>query len=388
VSSHGIRRGVRRGFSIGEDLRHRLPTLEARANRYLPVLDVTLRVVLYVVALAILLNIWGFDVVGWLTEPAGRRFLSGTVSIAIVIVGALVFWEAASAAIERYLEKASGDTTALARRARARTLLPLLRNFLFLVMAVMVVLVVLAEIGINIGPLLAGAGIVGLAIGFGSQKLVQDFITGAFILFEDAVAVGDVVRVANIAGLVEAISLRSIRLRDLSGNVHTIPFSAVDTVTNMTKIFSFYVFEVGIAYRENVDQVIEILRDLGEEMREDPDFGPKILAPLEVLGVDAFADSAVIIKARFKTRPIEQWVVGREFNRRMKNRFDELGIEIPFPHRTIYMGELKDGTAPPLNVRASGPGPLPVTPVGPVGEDTPPPSRAPSGSGQTDQGGE
>ena len=384
--SHAIRRGVKRGFSIGDDLRRRFPTLEARANRYLPVLDVTLRTFVYIVAVATLLDIWGFDVVGWITESAGRHFLSSTVSIVIVVIAALVLWEAVSAAIERYLERASEDTTALARRARARTLLPLLRNALFLTIAVMVVLVILSEIGINIGPLLAGAGIAGLAIGFGSQKLVQDVITGAFILFEDSVAVGDVVKVSGISGLVEAISLRSIRLRDLSGNVHTVPFSAVDTVTNMTKLYSYYVFDVGIAYRENVDDVIEVLRAIGAEMQQDPNFGNKILEPLEVLGLDSFADSAVIVKARLKTRPIEQWTVGREFNRRMKRRFDELGIEIPFPHRTIYMGELKDGTSPPLNVRTAEEGRPPASPVQTSSSAGTMPSRTPTESGQVEPG--
>jgi small conductance mechanosensitive channel len=269
-------------------------------------------------------------------------------------------------------------------------LLPLLRNVLFLTIAVMVVLVILSEIGINIGPLLAGAGIAGLAIGFGSQKLVQDVITGAFILFEDSVAVGDVVQVAGIGGLVEAISLRSIRLRDLSGNVHTIPFSSVATVTNMTKVYSYYLFDVGVAYRENVDEVIGVLRNIGAEMQEDAAFRTKILEPLEVLGVDSFADSAVIIKARIKTRPIEQWSVGREFNRRMKIKFDELGIEIPFPHRTIYMGELKDGTSPPLNLRTVDGSRPPASPVEPAPASTTAPgqvpSRAPSESGQAEQG--
>jgi small conductance mechanosensitive channel len=193
-----------------------------------------------------------------------------------------------------------------------------------------------------------------LAVGFGSQKLVQDVITGAFILFEDAISVGDVVRVAGQSGVVEAISIRSIRLRDVSGNVHTIPFSTVDTVTNMTKEFSYYVLEVGVAYREDTDQVIEVLRAILDDMRQDPDLGEFITAPLDVLGVDKFADSAVIIKARIKTLPIKQWGVGREFNRRMKKRFDELGIEIPFPHSTVYFGVDKTGTAPPVRVAMEG----------------------------------
>jgi small conductance mechanosensitive channel len=227
-----------------------------------------------------------------------------------------------------------------------------MRKALLLVLSVIVGLIVLSELGIHIGPLLAGAGIIGLAVGFGAQKLVQDVITAVFILLEDSVAVGDVVSVAGIGGLVEDLSIRSIRLRDLSGNVHTIPFSSVDTVTNMTKLYSYYLIDIGVAYQEDTDQVSEVCKKIVDDMRSDPEFGPEILEPLDVLGVDQFADSAIIIKARIKTRPIKQWTVGREFNRRMKKRFDELGIEIPFPHRTLYFGAAKDGSTPPLHMVA------------------------------------
>jgi small conductance mechanosensitive channel len=155
--------------------------------------------------------------------------------------------------------------------------------------------------------------------------------------------------------VVEAVSIRTLRLRDLSGTVHTIPYSAITTVSNLTKEFSYYILDVGIAYREDVDKVMDVLREIGREMREDPEFGPHILEPLEVLGVDSFADSAVVIKARIKTRPIKQWWIGREFNRRMKKRFDELDIEIPFPHQTLYFGVDKDGNAPPMRIKGNWP---------------------------------
>ena len=384
---HGIHRAIQRGFSIKDEMKARYPGLEQRANRYLPVMERVLRVFVLIIALTVILQAWGLDVVAWLQSPAGLRVVSAAASIAIVLIVALVVWEAASAAIERYLDQADEGAEALARRDRARTLLPLLRNVLFFFIAVLVVLVVLAELGVNIGPLLAGAGIAGLAIGFGSQKLVQDVITGAFMLFEDAVAVGDVARVAGTAGKVEDMSIRSIRLRDLSGNVHTIPFSAIDTVTNMTKEWSYYVFEVGIAYREDVDEVIGVLEQLGEEIRADEDFGPKILEPLEVLGLDSFGDSAIVIKARFKTMPIEQWSVGREFNRRIKRRFDELGIEIPFPHQTIYFGEDKDGGAPaaPVRMETGRNRTKPAEPAKPA-PTARAPSATPSSSGQVEGG--
>jgi small conductance mechanosensitive channel len=251
---------------------------------------------------------------------------------------------------------------------------------------------------VDIAPLLAGAGVVGLAVGFGSQKLVQDVISGVFNLLEDTIAVGDVVQVGSHAGVVEAMSIRSIRLRDLSGNLHTIPFSGVDTVTNMTKQFSYYLMEVGIAYRENTDHVTEILKEIGAELQEDAEYGPNILEPLEVLGVDGFRDSAVIIKARIKTKPIMQWWVGREFNRRMKHRFDALGIEIPFPHMTLYFGVDKQGNAPPAHLHvdrlaamgrtaARGEAPAPIeSPHGPSPTNTTVSLPDPDGSGPGDGG--
>ena len=351
LAAYALRRAVNRGFAVNEEVKARFPTLEARANRYLPTLHVGLRWVVYAVAALALLQAWGVDAFGWLETPFGRRLTESALSIAVVTVLALIVWEAISSAIERYLTRTDADGTLIERSARTRTLLPLLRNAVLVVLTVMVSMIVLSELGVDIAPLLAGAGVVGLAIGFGAQKLVQDVITGVFILFEDSIAVGDVVKVSGLAGVVEAISIRFIRLRDLSGNVHTVPFSAVDTVTNMTKDFSYYVFEVGVGYREDTDEVTEVLKEIGAEMQDDPEFGRLILAPFEVLGVDQFADSAVIIKARFKTSPIKQWTVGREFNRRMKQRFDELGIEIPFPHTTIYFGEDKQGEAPAARIR-------------------------------------
>ncbi len=352
IIQNTLTRIIGRGFGIGTDLRAKYPNLERRMNKYLPVLGVALRGLLWAVALLAVLAAWGIDAFGWLTTPIGGRLLTRIVSIAIVLVSAAFVWEFASSGIEGYLAR---RTEAGKATARARTLLPLLRNALLVVLSVMVSMIVLSEIGVDIGPLLAGAGVVGLAIGFGAQTLVKDVITGAFLLFEDAISVGDVVSVAGISGSVEGLSIRSIRLRDLSGNVHTIPFSAVSAVTNMTKEFSFYLLDIGVAYREDTDYVTEVVQQIAEEMRAEPEWSAVILEPLEVLGVDRFADSAVIIKARLKTVPVKQWSVGREFNRRMKKRFDALGIEIPFPHQTIYFGIDKEGGAPPARFRMDGP---------------------------------
>ncbi|WP_049974662.1 mechanosensitive ion channel family protein [Azospirillum sp. B4] len=259
--------------------------------------------------------------------------------------------------------------------ARTRTLLPLFRKTLAIVLSTAVALVILSQVGVNVGPLLAGAGIAGIAIGFGAQTLVKDFITGLFILMQDAVAVGDVVAVAGCSGTVEQISIRSMRLRDVSGTVIIIPFSEVTTVKNMTKEFSYAMFEVGVAYREDVDQVSEVLTELGADLQADPDYADRILEPIDILGLDKFADSAVVIKARIKTRPSDQWKVMRAFNRRMKQRFDELGIDIPFPHQTIYFGADKQGKAPPAYVVATA---VPGTPPPAPAESLPPPEAAPA----------
>jgi moderate conductance mechanosensitive channel len=225
---------------------------------------------------------------------------------------------------------------------------------------VMVALIVLSELGINIAPLLAGAGVVGLAIGFGAQTLVKDVITGIFILAEDTVGVGDVVDLSGHIGVVEAMTLRSIRLRDHTGAVHTIPFSAVSTVMNMTRDFGYAVFDIGIAYSEDLDRVIDLLRKLGDEMRQDKAFARDIREPIEVMGINRFADTAVIIRARLKTAPGKQWGVEREFNRRLKRLFEEHGIARANPAAvpTIYLSDARPRPEPPS---VTGPEPAPQT---------------------------
>jgi small conductance mechanosensitive channel len=235
-------------------------------------------------------------------------------------------------------------------KKRADTLRSIVRYALRLTILVLATVVVLGELGIQIGPILAAAGIVGLAVGFGSQQLVQDVIAGFFILFEDQIRVGDVVNIAGKGGVVERVSLRMTILRDAAGNVHYVRNGHIDVVTNMTKEFSQYVFDIGVAYREDTDEVFEVIKQVGAEVQGDPEYADDILDPIEILGVDSFADSAVVIKARIKTKPIKQWRVGREFNRRLKKAFDERNIEIPFPHMTVYMGADKQGQAPPLNI--------------------------------------
>ena len=233
---------------------------------------------------------------------------------------------------------------------RSDTLKSVTRNILNMTIVVVSLLMVLKELGVEIGPILAAAGVVGIAVGFGAQQLVKDIINGFFILLDDQIRVGDVVQIAGKGGLVENVNLRMITLRDLSGNVHFVRNGEIGVVTNMTKEYSRYVFDIGVAYRENVDEVIEVIKQVDEDLRNDVAYKYDILEPIEIMGLDQFADSAIIIRARTKTKPIRQWAVGREFNRRLKKKFDELNIEIPFPHMTLYMGQDKDGSAAPMNL--------------------------------------
>ena len=212
----------------------------------------------------------------------------------------------------------------------------------------------LGAIGISIAPILGAAGVVGVAIGFGAQSLVKDYFTGFFLLLENQLRQGDVIEAGGHGGVVEEITLRYVRMRDYDGNVHYVPNGTITTVTNKTRGFAYAVIDVGIAYRENIDVAFEIMRRVGAELRADPDMAPKILEDLEIAGVNDLANSAVVLRCRFKTAPIEQWGIRREYLRRIKIAFDAAGIEIPFPHVTVYPGQLKDGSSPPLRLAVEG----------------------------------
>ena len=337
---NGINRGLRRGLRMVPDSQGALPPLKDRASLYLPFLHRLVKTVIWIGAAMMILYGWGFDTLAWTDTRLGQRILRSTITIGLLLIGSIVAWEVVSAMIERFLASTDRNGTRIERSARVRTLLPLLRNAFLVVLVTMVSLITLSELGVNIAPLLAGAGVVGLAVGFGSQTLVKDIITGLFILFEDSISIGDVVDVGGgHSGVVEAISIRSIRLRDGSGAVHTVPFNSVSTVKNMSKDFSYALFEVRVAYREDPDRVIELLKDIGTGLQADALFAPDIMAPLEVMGLDKFQpDSTQLITARFKTRPTKQWGVSREFNRRMKKRFEELGVEVPTGSMQLIVG--------------------------------------------------
>ncbi len=295
--------------------------------------DALLKGSIFVLAAAVLIDLWLFDLFDWLGSDSGQDALSGIISVVVVLAIAYAVYRVVIMLIAR--AQRAADTAQTNRARRLKTLMPLLRSAAIVVLGAIALLIVLAEVGIDITPLLASAGIIGIAIGFGAQSLVKDVITGGFILIEDSIAVGDVVNVGGFAGVVEALSIRSIRLRDVHGTVHTIPFGEVATTSNLTRDFSFYVIDMGISYNEDTDRVVAAMTEVLDEMRREPDYRREIMEPLQVLGVDAFGDSAVVIKVRIKTKPMSQWTVGREYNRRVKKKFDALGIEIPFPQVTI-----------------------------------------------------
>jgi len=333
IADMGMRRLVKRAFRISPELSARYPGLEARANRYLPMLKGSASLAIGGMAFLFLLESWDLEAFAWFGQgKLGNRLVSSLVSIGLTITLALVIWEGINAAIQRHLDKLSRDAKA-AQSARVRTLLPMLRTALMAMILIFVVLSMLTEIGVNVAPLIAGAGVVGIAVGFGSQRLVQDVITGIFLLFEDAVAVGDVVQLGGLNGVVEQLSIRSIKLRAVDGSLHIIPFSAVTSVTNQTRDFAFAVVDVNVDYREDTDKVSETLREIASEMRQDPRWRPVIRDDLDVMGVDRLGDSGVVIRVRLKTEPSQRWAIAREMNRRIKRRFDELGIEIPYPHK-------------------------------------------------------
>ncbi|MBF7053541.1 mechanosensitive ion channel [Halomonas sp. KAO] len=340
---------IGRRIRLSDDLRRKLPLLEPRLNSYVPNALRVIRTLIVVLIIMVVLNAWGaFDLAAWYASEVGRNLVGKLVSVATILAIALMVWLALASLIEH---KLNPDTGGGMPSARAQTLLSLFRNALAIALVTMTAMIVLAEIGINIGPLIAGAGVLGLAIGFGAQKLVQDIITGIFIQVENAMNTGDVVTVGGITGTAEKLNIRSVGIRDLSGTYHLVPFSSVDTVSNYMRGFGNHVGEYGIAYRENIDTAIEQLQLAYQDLKASDEHGHKLLAPLDVAGVTALADSSVNIRVIIKTTPGDQWAVGRAYNRLVKLRFDEAGIEIPFPHTTLYFGQDKSGTAPPANLR-------------------------------------
>jgi small-conductance mechanosensitive channel len=275
----------------------------------------------------VMLQFWGADAVTWFEgDRIGARLLSALMTIAVAAVASVIVWEAANAGLERRLTRLSNAGSA-AHSARLRTLLPMLRAAMLSVILAVVGLTALSEIGVNIAPLLAGAGVVGIAVGFGAQKLVQDVITGMFVLFENAIQIGDWVTVAGLSGNVERLSVRNIWLRSNDGAVHIVPFSAVTSITNTNRGLGNAAVSVTVAYKEDSDRVAELLRGIAAEMRDDPVFAPSILGDLTVW-VDLVKASGVTLAGLIACTDAGRWPVQREFNRRLQKRFQELEIEL------------------------------------------------------------
>lgn len=310
------------------------------------------------------------DAASWLSPEFWTTIWKGTIAWAVYalpkvlivlllgfILVKLVDWGSKRLVAHTLAQAAEEEESAAReRQKRSETLIGILRKTSMIVVWVFVSMLVLMQVGVNVAPLIAGAGIVGLAVGFGAQELVRDVITGFFVLLENHIRKGDVAIINGTGGLVETIGLRTITLRDLSGTVHVFQNGKISSLSNMTKEWSATVFDIGVAYKENTDEVAQVMREVAEGLRAEPEYAHKILEPMEVFGLDSFGDSSVVIKARLKTVPSEQWSVGREYRRRLKRSFDERGIEIPFPHRTLYWGDAS---------RANAGASLPGAPAGP-----------------------
>jgi small conductance mechanosensitive channel len=274
----------------------------------------------------------------------GIDFAKASFRILLIIVAAYIgvrLLRLALNRVEAMLIRAGepSETVPGAAMMRVRTLISVLWTIAVGLIWFVAALTTLGQIGVNLAPILASAGVVGLAVGFGAQNLVKDLVSGFFLILENQIRVGDIAVINGTGGLVEAITFRTIVLRDLSGVVHVFPNGTINTLANMTKDWSAYVLDVGVAYKEDTDHVVEVMRKVAEEMQAEPTYHSAIIEPIEIFGVDAFTDSAVTIKARFKTRPLQQYTVGREYRRRLKKAFDAAGIEIPFPQRTLTMGQ-------------------------------------------------
>ncbi|MEM6944168.1 MAG: mechanosensitive ion channel domain-containing protein, partial [Pseudomonadota bacterium] len=327
ASNHGVR--------LPGTMTRTLPMLEQRLNTFVPAFLSIVRFVVFVAVIGAAIDIVGlFNFSAWLDGELGGDAAAIVTSVVLIVLGAFVIWIAIMSWIDFRLTPRGFRIVT----SREQTLLTLLRNAASIAIIVVATMFSLSEIGINIAPLIASAGVFGLAIGFGAQKLVQDIITGVFIQFENACNVGDVITVGGITGTVEKLTIRSVSLRDLYGTYHVIPFSSVDMVSNFMRGFAYHVADLGIAYREDVEEAKQAMLDCFAEMQSDRDWGGKIIGDLDWFGVQSLGDSSVVLRARIKTIPGQQWGVGRRYNELLKKTCDARGIEIPFPHMTIWMG--------------------------------------------------
>jgi small-conductance mechanosensitive channel len=324
-----------RGFSVAHDGASRYVHIEERVSHYHQPLRVMLRLTISALATVMLLQVWGIDVVGWFRQGEfGGRLADSIVTLLITLGVAVALWESVNVGMQAYLDRLSHEGVAI-RAARLQTIVPLLRNALLIVLMVLIALTAMSEIGVNIGPLLAGASIFGVAIGFGSQKLVQDFITGIFLLLENAMQVGDWVTAGGLSGTVENLSIRTLRLRAGDGSVHVIPFSSVSTVTNSNRGLGNAAVAVTVDYQEDSEHVAAVLTGIAKELRSDQAFATGILSDLQLWGVDRLDGATMTIAGQIVCTDSARWGVQREFNRRVKIAFQQAGIRMLPPNITV-----------------------------------------------------
>ena len=337
--------GLDRALRMAPATSQRYPGLERRANRYLPVLRSLVTALVTILTAVALFQAWGFNSLVWFrTNALGGRLASALVTILIAAALALAVWEGVNASVDQHLASLAQQSLP-AKATRLRTLLPILRTMLLAALLIVFGLTALSEVGVNIAPLLAGAGILGVAIGFGSQKLVQDFITGIFLLLENAMQVGDWVTVAGLSGSVENLSVRTMRLRAGDGSVHMIPFSSVSTVTNVNRGIGNAAVSVTVPLDEDTDRVSDTLARIAAEMRAEARFAEMMRSDFQLWGVDKVDAGLVTIVGQIVCTDGGRWAVQREFNRRMTIRFKELGLRIATPVQTVYNHTAND--APP-----------------------------------------
>jgi small conductance mechanosensitive channel len=307
---------------------------QLRVQRYLQWASLVVRVIVWTGACVIILDAWGAGVAGWFKAGLGAVLLATLMRIGLTLLIATLFWELTSAAIERLLVRRDREALVHGRASRARTLLPLLRNALFITLSVLVALVIMGELGLNIGPLIAGASVIGVAVGLGAQQLVKDVITGLVMLVENQVAVGDSINLGSTQmgvpqiGIVEAIALRTIQLRDDDGALHTIPFSQVNAVINFSRDYAFYQVSLTVPAEQDVEAVTDVLVAAADALIKDDQVGRSVAAPIEIRGVESITATNYTVKARLKTLPLKQWDVGRAFNRLLQEKLLQAGIKL------------------------------------------------------------
>jgi small-conductance mechanosensitive channel len=321
---------LERGLRLDPDADAKLPGLGQRIASYRRPLEIVAMAVIAALCIVVVLQLWGAPAFHWFAAGGiGTRLISALTTIAVAVIAAIAIWEVSQAVLAHRLTQAGPGGQV--RSVRLLTLLPMLRTVLLVTIIAIVGLTALSEIGVNIAPLLAGAGIAGIAIGFGAQHLVQDVITGIFVLFENAIQIGDGVTVAGLSGVVEQLSIRTLRLRAADGAVHIIPFSAVTSITNNNRGLGNAAVSVTVAFHEDTDRVIETLAEIAAAMRAEEEFKSRMLGDLQIFGVDQVRPWGVTITGQIVCTDTGRWPVQREFNRRLKKRFEELQILLGAP---------------------------------------------------------